>query len=699
MFTDGLLEEPVYREVQSIDGFIQNLPQEGQPSTERTQAWVFYDDTHFYVSARLWESAAPEDWTANEMRRDTSQLRQNDNFGIVLDTFHDRRNGFKFYTNPLGARADQVITDEGNPNRDWNPVWDVRTGQFDGGWTVEMAIPFKSIRYRSGNNQVWGFQMRRSIRRKNEWTFLTALPASLGGSAADFRVSLAADLVGLDLPPASKNVEVKPYAISSLTTDATKTPTLSNDLAGDAGVDLKYGVTANLTADFTYNTDFAQVEVDEQQVNLTRFNLIFPEKREFFLEGRGLFDFARGSGSGGLNNSGSNVTPTLFYSRRIGLNRGRPVAINGGARLTGKSGRFGLGVMNIQTAEEDTTDTPATNFTVVRVKRDLFRRSSVGVLLSNRSNASVGDGASQTYGVDASFSFFQNINLSGYYARTTLPGVDTDDDSYQARFDFNDDRYGARLDYLAVGDNFVPDVGFVRRDDFKRTFGTVRFSPRLDRVQSIRQIVVEANGEYFVNGAGQVESRQQSGMFTIERENSDQIRGQLDVNYELLVDDFDIATDVTIPAGGYNFTNATVGYTFGQQRRMSGAVTLQAGNFYDGTITTFGVSAARVGLTNRLSLEPSISVNHVEQPGGTFTTKLYRTRADYAFTPFMFASGLLQYSSRDRTFSTNLRFRWEYRPGSELFAVYTDERDTIAPPGGSLRNRSFTLKITRLFQF
>jgi hypothetical protein len=696
---DGRLDEAVYDTVPPIDGFIQNLPREGQPSTERTQAWVFYTDTYFYVCGRLWESAPPDEWTANEMRRDTSQLRQNDNFGIVIDTFHDRRNGFKFYTNPLGARADQVVTDEGNPNADWNPVWDVRTGRFDGGWTVEMAIPFKSIRYRSGKDQVWGLQIRRSIRRKNEWTFLTALPAALGGSSADFRVSLAADLVGLDLPPASKNVEIKPYAISSLTTDVTRTPTLLNKLAGDAGGDLKYGVTANLTADLTYNTDFAQVEVDEQQVNLTRFNLVFPEKREFFLEGRGLFDFARGSGAGGGNNSGSNVTPMLFYSRRIGLNRGRPVPIDVGGRLTGKAGGFGLGLMNLQAGGEETTATPATNFTVLRAKRDVLGRSSIGALFSNRSRASVGDGASQTYGVDATFSFFQNINFTGYYARTKLPGVDRDDDSYQARFDYSGDTYGARLDYLAVGDNFVPDVGFVRRDNFNRTFGTLRYSPRPTRIRSIRQLTWEASGEYFENGSGQVESRLQSGAFTIERENSDFVSVQVNANYELLVRPFAIAPGVVIAPGGYDFANVTTGYTFGQQRRMSGAATLQVGNFYNGTITTLGLSAARVAVTNQLSLEPFVSINRVELPAGSFVSRLFRTRADYGFTPQMFASGLVQYSSADRTFSSNLRFRWEYRPGSEFFAVYTDERDTAALPGAGLRNRSFVLKITRLFRF
>ncbi|MGE0448185.1 MAG: DUF5916 domain-containing protein [Vicinamibacterales bacterium] len=695
---DGRLDEEVYGVTPSIDGFIQNLPREGQPSTERTEAWVFFDSTSIYVCGRLWESAPPEQWTANELRRDTAQLRQNDNFGVVFDTFHDRRNGFKFYTNPLGARADQVVTDEGNPNADWNPVWYVRTGRFEGGWTVEMAIPFKSIRYISGQNQTWGLQIRRSIRRKNEWTFLTALPAALGGSSADFRVSLFADLVGLDLPPASRNMELKPYAISTLTTDRVRTPPLANEVKPNAGVDFKYGVTANLTADVTYNTDFAQVEVDEQQVNLTRFNIVFPEKREFFLEGRGLFDFATGSGAGSGNNAGTNVVPLLFYSRRIGLNAGRPVPIDVGTRLTGKAGRYGIGLMNIRTGADPSTGTPATNFTVMRVKRDILRRSNVGALFSNRSHATAGDGQSQAFGADASFSFFQNVNLTGYYARTRMPGVRRDDDSYQGRFDYSADRYGARLDYLHVGDNFTPDIGFVRRDNFTRRFGTVRFSPRIRRVRSIRQLTWQASGELFVNGAGQTESKLITASFQTELENSDLIRFQIDDAYELLNRPFAVARTVTLPTGGYDFTSVTTTYVAGQQRRMSGTISLQQGQFYDGDITALSLSSARIAITTRLSLEPSISLNNVHLPAGDFLTALYRARTDYGFTPRMFAGGLMQYSSNDRSFSSNFRFRWEYKPGSELFAVYADERLTAGPTAG-LRNRSIALKITRLFRF
>ena len=274
---DGQFDERAYFTVPAITGFIQQAPDEGAPATERTEAWILFDAQNLYVAARIWDSAPPSEWVANEMRRDTRQLRQNDTFAVILDTFYDRRNGVAFYTNPLGAVADFAITNEGNPNSDWNPVWDVRSGRFEGGWTVEMEIPFKSLRYRPGPAPVWGVQLRRNVRRKNEWAYITPLPISAGnGPGGIFRVSDAATLVGLDLPGGGRNLEIKPYAIGGVSSNLAASPPTRNAGSGTGGLDVKYGVTQNLTADFTWNTDFAQVEVDEQQVNLTRFSLFFP---------------------------------------------------------------------------------------------------------------------------------------------------------------------------------------------------------------------------------------------------------------------------------------------------------------------------------------------------------------------------------------------------------------------------------------
>jgi len=694
---DGRLDEAVYQNEASFGGFIQTLPREGEPATERTEAWVMYDENYIYVSGRNWDSAPPEQWTANEMRRDTNQLRQNDMFGVLLDTFHDRRNGYNFYTNPLGGIADQAVTDEGNPNVDWNPVWEVRTGRFDGGWTAELAIPFKSLRYRPGAGQTWGIQVRRGIRRKNEWTHVTFVPASTGGAQGIFRVSAAATLVGLEPPPVSANIEIKPYAIAGLSTDRVAPTPFRNDPDGDIGVDAKYGVTANLTADLTVNTDFAQVEIDEQQVNLTRFSLFFPEKREFFLEGRGIFDFGRGPGTGG--GGGGGTAPSLFYSRRIGLNNNRVIPIDVGGRLTGKVGAFSVGVMNIQTREQlEEADTPSTNFTVMRLKRDILRRSSLGVMYTNRSESAVGDGANQAYGADAAFSFYENVSFNGYVSKSQTPGLEGDDVSFQGTANYGADRYGARLEYLHVGDNFNPEVGFVRRDDFRRTFGSLRFSPRPRNVPLVRRFTWETSVEYLQNGQGQLETRVQNGRFNVEFESSDQFSVDVNRNYEFIDRAFTL-TGVTIPVGSYSFSDVDVRYAFGQQRRISGTASLQRGNFYDGTITAVGFTGARVSVTDQLSVEPSLTINRVELPRGEFTQRVLRARTDYAFSPRMFASALLQYSSDNSIYSSNLRFRWEYRAGSELFVVYTDERDTLGRGYPDLRNRAFVVKINRLVRF
>jgi hypothetical protein len=621
----------------------------------------------------------------------------------MFDTFYDRRSGFLFYTNPLGALADYSVVDEGGSNTDWNPVWSSHTGRFEGGWTVEMAIPFKTLRYRSGPNQVWGIQLRRSIRHKNEWTYLTPVPQNLAGPQAFNRISAGGTLVGLDLPPASRNVEIKPYVVSRLTTDRLRTVPITNDFDPDAGGDMKYGVTANLTADFTVNTDFAQVEIDEQQINLTRFNLLFPEKRDFFLEGRGVFDFARGGSSGGVggfagaDSSGAD-TPYLFYSRRIGLNANRVIPIKGGGRLTGKVGKFAMGLMNIEAGKEAVSSTPETNFTVVRIKRDILRRSTVGAMFTNRSDSIARpDTSNQGYGVDGAFSFYQNVGIGAYYAKTKTPGLTSDDDSYQARFDYAADRYGARAEYLKIGDNFNPEVGFVRRDNVKRSYGSLRFSPRPRSSKRVRKYTFQGNVEYLENGAGFLESRQQTGTFNVEFNNSDRFNVDINKNFDVLSVPFTIG-GVTIPVGGYNYNDAAISYNFGQQRRLSGTVSVQRGEYYNGDITTVSVSQARVSITKRLSVEPSFSVSRIELPNGSFTTRVIRSRSDYGFSPRMFASALLQYNSADRTFSSNLRYRWEYRPGSEFFVVWTDERDT-RPTGIGLRNRAFVIKMTRLLRF
>jgi len=482
MHIDGRLDEEVYSRIAPVGGLIQQEPRQGQPATENSDVWVLFDNDNLYITCRCWE-AHPDQIVANELRRDIVATGQHDHLTVALDTFLDRRNGYFFLVTANGGIFDALMTDERIINGDWNTVWNFRSGRFDGGWTVEMAIPFKSLRFKPGRDQVWGLQLRRTIRHKNEMVYLKEVPAGWGISAI-MRMSTQATLVGVEVPTRSANLEVKPYAIADLRTDRLATPPFSNNPGADAGVDAKYGITKSLTLDLTYNTDFAQVEDDQAQVNLTRFNLFFPEKREFFLEGQGLFAFG---GSGGFGRSGPsnlNVTPNLFFSRRIGLDNGREVPIIGGARLTGRVGKFSVGALSMETDEQPALiagqpplERP-TNFSVFRLRRDILGRSMIGALVTRRSNSLVADGSNLVYGADALFNFYQFLTFNAYVAKSDTPTLKGKDLSYRAQGAWDSDRYGLELERLVVGDNFNPEIGFMRREDFRRNYAAARFSPR-----------------------------------------------------------------------------------------------------------------------------------------------------------------------------------------------------------------------------
>ncbi len=702
---DGELDEPFYEATPSISGFIQSVPDEGAPATERTEAWIWFDDENVYVSARLWDSAPESEWVANELRRDGPQVRANDHFGVIFDTFYDRRNGVFFYTNPLGALTDLAIANERDGNHDWNTVWDVRTGRFEGGWTVEMQFPFKSLRYRPGLQQVWGVQMRRNVARKNESSHLTFIPRSVGSGA--MRISMGGTLVGLEAPRTSRVFEVKPYGISGLDTDLTADPPVRNHLDADAGLDLKIGITNNLTADFTLNTEFAQVEADEQQVNLTRFSLFFPEKREFFLEGRGILNFAEPATGGGRRRGRGRGTPaagvsapSLFFSRRIGFQADEVVPILGGGRVTGKLGSFDVAAINIQTDDLPSAGAESTNFSVLRLRRDILRRSSIGVMFENRSESELAPGSNQAYGVDATFSFFDNVNLLTYYAQTKTEGLTGPDQSYRGRFSYSGDLWGLQVDHLMVGEDFNPELGFVPRKGFRQTFLSGKYSPRPASIESIRQVTFQASINYVENAeAGFVETRERRGSFRTEFESSDAFNAEFTDSYENLTEPFPIASDVTIPVGRYSFRDAQLRYNFGVQRPYSGNLSVRRGSFFGGTRTSVGFQQARIEILPQFSVEPNVSFNWVNLPQGDFTQHVAATRVSYSFSPRVFLSGLIQYSTSSDSFSSNLRLRWEYAPGSEIFVVYTEERDTdVFDRFSELSNRGLVIKVTRLFR-
>ena len=700
---DGLLDEMLYRDVRSLSEFIQVEPDGGQAATERTEAWVAFDDDYVYVSFRAWDSNM-ETLIATEMRRDsTNNWQGNDLVSFIFDTFYDRRSSFTFTVNPLGGRSDGTMVNDRQYSSDWNPVWETKAGRFEGGWTVEAAVPFKSLRYQPGTTQVWGFNAMRVKRSKNEVSTLTRVPPARGQSGFQ-QAQFAASLVGIEAPRGA-NLDLKPYAISSLTTDRAATPRVLNDPAAEAGLDLKYAVTQGLVADLTVNTDFAQVEADEQQINLTRFSLFFPEKRDFFLENQGTFSFggvainsAGGNFTGGFIGASSNA-PIMFYSRRIGLNAGRQVPLHAGGRLTGRAEKFSLGLLNIQTGEEEQTAARNTNFSVLRVKRDILRRSSVGLLFTNRSVSTIGNGGNRSYGIDGTFSFFENLQINTYWAGTDTDGLSTrDNSSYRGQLDYSGDRYTVQIERLKIGDNFNPEMGFLRRDDIVRDYARFRFSPRPRNRNAIRKYVYDGSMDYIENGAGRVDFREAAAEFALEFQSADRFTVNYTNTFEFLPAPFPIGGDVALPVGGYQFDTFRIGYNLGQQRLVSANLFAEFGTFYNGHKTSLNVARGRVPITNQLSVEPTYSINHVTLEQGQFVTHLAGSRLTYSMTPLMFVSALLQYNSGTDAVSTNARFRWEYRPGSELFVVYNEERNTLTRSFPSLNNRAFIVKVNRLFR-
>jgi len=705
---DGRLDDPIYSQVKALTGFIQQEPLEGEPATEETEAWIFFDESALYVATRCWDSH-PERMVANEMRRDNGNIPQNENITIVLDTFYDRRNGLMFQVSALGGLRDQEVGDEGlNNNVDWNTVWNAKASMFEQGWTLEMALPFKSLRFKQAGPQVWSVNMRRTVAWKNERTFLAPIAASYGPRGVG-RFSEAATLVGVEIPGSSRNLELKPYALSTLTTDQTADEPYSNDPDADFGFDAKAGLTRGLIGDFTYNTDFAQVEEDQQEVNLTRFSLFFPEKREFFLEGQAIFAFGGvqqlgGGGSARPGIQNSDLTPIMFFSRRIGFTDEGADPIRVGGRVAGRSGPYRIGALNIQTrGVENNPLIPATNFSVFRVRRDFLARSDIGVIGTYRNTSlTEGAGSNSLFGVDGNFAFFQNLQVNAYYAVSRTPldeggSVGDDEESYVGNLTYAGDRYGLILEHLYVGQDFQPELGFLRREAFRRSFAQGRFSPRPQSIEAIRRFVFQGELDYIADPGGHLETKTSQGLFRIEFESADQTWVEYNRNFEFLPEEFEISDGVILPVGEYQFQDVRLVYVLGAQRLLPSTTTFRTGSFFSGDLTeaTFN---GRVELSRKFSLEPRVSFNWVDLPEGSFDTRLVGARVTYTFTPRMYVSSFIQYNSRSDSMSSSVRFRWEYQPGSDLFVVYSEGRDELSIEP-FLANRTFAVKFTKLFRF
>jgi len=691
---DGVLDDPVYDQVPAADGFLQQEPNEGAPASESTRVWVLYDAENLYIAAEMEEEHA-EELMAGEMRRDHMSIGWNDSFQIVLDTFYDRRNGFLFHTNPLGALYDAQVTDERNTNSDWNTVWWVKSRIIEGGWTTEIRIPFRSLRYAAGGSQLWGINFQRNIKHRNEKVFFTHTPQAYNRQAL-IRLSNAATLVGLEAPAGSRRMELKPYAIGSQA-HAPLNDVL-NEWSGDVGADFKFGVTDGLTADVTWNTDFAQVEDDETQVNLSRFSLFYPEKREFFLEGQGVFDFG-GRQTRAFGGQGPSDAPIPFFSRSIGISGGSAVPILGGARLHGRAGAYQMGLMNIQTEGVPGLDVESTNFSAFRMKRDLFSRSNIGVIATHRNLGADGTGSNSLYGVDGNFAPTDNMRFNTFYMATSEPGVEAGHQaaSYMGQFRYDTDLIDVSAERLYLGDDFNPGMGFVRRRDFTKNGGSFTLAPRPRGIEAIRQFEFKADANQYDRLDGEMETREYNLEGRAIFESSDRLVVTHSVTEEHLLDGFDLSSDVAVPAGNYRFARSGIRFWLGTHRAVSGYVRYEFGEFFGGTrreVSYWG----RAEVNRRFSMEPNISLNWIDVPGGEVQAQVSRLRATYTVSPQSFVGALVQYNSAAQLMSANVRFRWEYSPGSDVFVVFSTNRDGDDALSG-LTDRALVVKFTRLFRF
>ncbi len=698
---DGRLDEAVYSATRHISDFIQQEPLEGRPASERTDVWVFFDDEHIYITARNWESD-PGRRVMADMQRDARNLYNNDHFAVLFDTFLDKRNGYYFYTNAQGGMSDGQLGNE-SPNNNWNGIWEARTADFEGGWIAEFRFPFRSMRFNE-DGTAWGINFRRVVRWKNEYSFLTPIPQSLGRRGLT-SVSRAGTLTGLTPPRGLRNLDIKPYVTGSRLTNQLAEPVTVGKRSGDIGGDIKWGLSPNVVADLTVNTDFAQVEDDEAQVNLTRFSVFLPEKREFFLEGQDYFSFGNsgggpgGGGGGGGGGFGGNA-PVLFYSRRIGITEGQEVPIVVGSRLQGRGAGFQLGALHVRTGTSDVVETNPTDYSVLRASRNLLSRSRIGAIATRRGVPALGkDATSYAYGADLALNLTTEFSASGYWARTEEPRVGTRDAaSYQARAGYSSDRYALEGDYLYVGNDFDPAVGFLRRRAYKRTNAEGRFSPRPASLPGVRKLFFESEFDQYETTGGNLESRSITGTFRIEFTNTERLSIEVSEATEHLTETTNLGTD--IPAGRYRFRQTQLNFELSPSRRLSGFLSVAHGGFFGGTITEASWRG-RVAFSSRLYAEPSLSFNRVRTPYGNEDSHVLGSRTTFTLSPRMFISSLIQYRTSSRSLTTNARFRWEYQPGSEIFVVYSDGRsgDTTTRVPRTLETRALVVKVTRLFRW
>jgi hypothetical protein len=692
---DGALDEEVWRTAQPAGDFVQAEPNEGQAATELTDVRIAYDHDALYIGVVCHDSM-PSALIINDIRKDFAAGEQ-DSFEVILDTFADRRNGFVFVVNPAGAKADTQIANEGRDvNTSWDAVWTVATKRDAAGWTAEIRIPFKTLRFERGADRIWGVNFSRRIRRKNEVDYWSPVPRVYNL----YRAGLGGTLAGLPDASQGRNLRLKPWVAANAT----------RGLGGDTfdtgqhiGLDAKYGVTPSLTLDVTVKPDFAQAEVDEQQVNLTQFSLFFPEKREFFLENSGMFyfgDIPRESRLGNARFAPPEEEMLLFFSRRIGLtDDGREIPIAAGGRLTGRIGRTGVGAMTIQTQSVDGRD--GDNYTVLRGRRDILRNSDVGAIFLSRQSAGASSDRNQVAGVDANFRFVKALSVNGFLAKSATPGVTGGQMSGKGSVVWNDNFLHTQYSLLSVGDNFRDDIGFIKRRGIRKHFVDfgIRFRPEWWRKLGIRELHPHTRYNIYTDQSNRKVTRANHLAMAWFPERGGIIELQWNPRYERITVPFAIRNDQAFAPGSYNWNEYVLELETDHSRKVSGSALITSGGFWNGS-----QKSTKVGLLFRpsyhLTFDAALQRNDISLPlpMHDFVTNLVTSRIGYAFNTRTFLDLLLQYNTDLKQLSANIRFDLIHRPLSDLFVVYNEQRLTDQPTPVNT-GRGLIVKYTHMFAF
>jgi hypothetical protein len=688
---DGVLNEPAWASAEPATGLRQRDPHEGEPATEATEVRVIFDRDTLYVGI-LALDREPDLVIARILERDRLMEKGTDNVirfagddvvALTLDPFHDHRNAFFFATNPNGAEFDALVTDE-NPdlNLNWRTVWRVAARRTARGWAAEFAIPFRSLRYpRADGDETWGFDVERIIRRRNEDTLWSAWSRAEGGLN---RVSGAGHLEGLrNLPRPAWNVEVKPYGLEGFTQERAADGSTPQQPVWRLGGDAKWEVRPGLVLDATVRPDFAQVEADEQIVNITRFELFLPEKRDFFLENAGIFDFGT---------RGSFETPPflLFFSRRIGIVDEGEVPVLGGLRLSGRAGKQTVGLLDVYT--DEAFSEPRTNFGVLRLKRDVGGRGYLGGMVTDRRTKS---GSETDFGADASLWPSSRLNLQGFAARTTRSDG-ASDSAFRGAAEYSSDPVYLYGEYLQIGPDAETGMGFVTRTDMQRTSGKVQYTLR-PPVSGLRRIDVYAGGKYQTRVDGAPQDGNGFAGFSIGLDSGDGLSVTHVRGYVVLDDGFDLAGRIPIAPGRYDLRDTEVSLYTSENRSLHAVVSASLQHLWDGDVSAVsGGLGVRGG--SHLSLWATYTRSEAALPNGGFVAHVTGLQAGWAFSTRLAAHTYLQYNSLDQRFLVNLRVRFIYRPGSDLYVVFNQEQGEPADPT-TLVSRGFAVKGSWLIRF